>query len=96
MQLADLLEGFMDNIQEDGRIGATHISLYVSLLYFWQQNQFENPLRINRREVMKGAKIFARHTYNQRINELCRYGYILYQPSSDPRQCSLVTLNAFN
>ena len=42
---------------EDNRIGATHISMYMALLYLHNQNGLANPVSITRGTVMELAKI---------------------------------------
>ncbi len=84
MEIFQPLTGFFEAIESDVRIGGTHISLYFALLHKWNLNQSENPFLIARDELMKTAKINARHTYNKCMNELDKYGYIKYTPSSNP------------
>ena len=81
----------MHSIEHDPRIGATHISLYLSLLYT-QHQQSQNPITIKRPDIMRLAKIHSRHTYNICMNQLHEYGYIKYQPSSNPFEGSTVYL----
>lgn len=85
------LTEFYEAIVNDGRISATHISLYVALLHQWNSNKGDDPVIINRENVMKVAKI-SRRTYNRRIKELQDYGYIQYIPSSNPFSGSVVYL----
>ncbi len=91
MELFEPLTEFYETIADDGRISATHISLYIALLQQWNLNEGKNPVIINRKSIMKAAKI-ARRTYNRRINELQKYGYIQYIPSSNPFSGSIVYL----
>jgi hypothetical protein len=91
MELFEPLAEFYETIADDGRISATHISLYIALLQQWNLNDCKNPIIIHRESIMKVAKI-SRRTYNRRINELCKYGYIQYVPSSNPVSGSTVYL----
>ncbi len=91
MQLFEPLTEFYETIADDGRISATHISLYIALLQQWNLNGGKNPVVLNRESIMRAAKI-ARRTYNRRINELQEYGYIQYIPSSNPFSGSMVYL----
>lgn len=93
MQPFEPLIAFYDAIADDVRITTTHISLYMALLRQWNLNQGENPITISRDNIMKMAKINARHTYNKCINGLHEYGYIKYIPSSDAFSGSRVYLN---
>jgi hypothetical protein len=82
---------FINAIEDDSRIGATHISIYMVLLYQFEHYQ-RNPFTIKREEIMFRAKIHARHTYNVCMNQLHEYGYIKYHPSSNPNEGSQVYL----
>lgn len=84
---------FYKAIADDERINTTHISLYMALLQQWNLNQDKNLITITRANIMKMAKISARHTYNKCINELQEYGYIKYVPSSNANSGSSVYLN---
>lgn len=82
MELKTIWKTFYQKIEEDPRIGTTHISLFMALLHI-SQSKGENPVHFKRQEVMRNAKISARHTFNRCINELSVYGYICYQPSKN-------------
>ena len=84
MEVFKPLTDFYETIDDDPRISVTHVSLYLALLQKWNLNNCKNPVVIIRAEIMKSAKISARHTYNKCINELTNYGYIRYFPSADP------------
>ena len=86
------MTAFYEAIANDARIHTTHISLYMALLQQWNLDQGKNPITINRDNIMKAAKISARHTYNKCINGLHEYGYIKYIPSSDAFSGSSVYL----
>lgn len=93
MEIFQPLSDFYRAIEEDAKINSTHISLYFALLQKWNLDQSKNPFMIARDELMKTAKINARHTYNKCMNELDEYGYIKYTPSSNPVMHSTVYLN---
>ena len=100
MQLADNISiqmqtavcSFFDDIQEDARISAVHISLFMALLHISLIDGGTNPVKSNRQRLMKAAKISARQTFNQRINELHLYGYIFYHPGPNQFRPSLIYL----
>lgn len=94
MEVFQLMVNFYKVAGADGRIGPTHISLYMALLYRWHLSGGQNPILISRDGVMKAAKIYARGTYNKGMRELHCYGYIRYQPSSHPFLGSTVWINA--
>ena len=81
---------FYKAIADDARIGATHISIYIAILQQWNLNDGINPIKVQRASIMKDAKINARYTYNKCINELQNYGYIIYEPSSNQFEPSVV------
>jgi replication initiation and membrane attachment protein DnaB len=92
MELFPPLSGFYKAIEEDVRIGTTHISLYMALLQQWNLTGGNNPLSIERLAIMKAAKINARYTYNKCMNNLQEFGYITYLPSTNQFTNSTVYL----
>lgn len=93
MELFPPLTAFYNTISRDARIGTTHISLYMALLQQWNLNNGENPILIERDEVMKAAKISSRHTYNRCINDLHNYDYIIYNPSVNSSVATKIIIN---
>lgn len=85
----------MTKISEDGRLNATHVSLYISLFTLWNQNRFENPISINRQEVMKMSKIGSKNTYHKCLRELSEFQYFEYLPSNNPLKGSLINMYNF-
>ncbi len=59
MDFDSVLYGFMDKVGEDHRIGPTHISLFLAILYFYQKQEYAMPVYVYRKELMKQAKISA-------------------------------------
>ena len=94
MELFPPLTEFYKAIEDDLRIGATHISLYMALLQQWNLNGGNNPVLICRPAIMNAAKISSRHTYNKCINSLHEYGYIVYEASVNPLVCSKAYLKS--
>ena len=92
MELFPPMTGFYEAIENDVRIGTTHISLYMALLQQWNLNGGLNPVIITRATVMKAAKIYARYTYNKCMNNLQEFGYIAYIPSTNSFSSSTVYL----
>ena len=84
------LTSFFSAIKEDPCIGATHISLYMALFQFYNLNEFQNPVKITRADVMKTAKINGLATYHKCMKDLVEFGYIQYEPSFNPATRSLV------
>ncbi len=83
MELFPPLTGFYTAIDDDARINKTHIGVYMALMQQWNIMGGKNPFPIQRKVIMKRAKISARYTYNKCLNNLQEYGYIKYLPSSN-------------
>ena len=86
------LTSFYEAIQDDPRIGATHISLYMALFQLYNLNGFRNPIHISRKRVMETAKISGLATFHKCIKDLSAFGYIQYLPSYKPAISSQVNL----
>ncbi len=92
MEELQLLTDFYETIAEDARIGVTHTCLYIALLHEQSLCAGQDSIYINRHTLMKKVKI-SRRTYNRCMHELREYGYIQYEPSSNPLVGSRVFLN---
>ena len=88
----EAINNFYETIAEDNRIGYSHISLYITLLYFIHDGPLNNTLHIYRNKIMQTARM-SRRTYNKCMRELVDYGYLKYEPSSNPARGSKVILN---
>ena len=75
------LNQFLSAVRSDGRIGPSHISLFISILQYAEDNQGHNPVYVFSKELMPLAKISGTATLNKNIRELHQYGYIRYIPS---------------
>ncbi len=83
---------FLKEAEDNPCIGATHISLYVSLLATYFHEPLPGTALIRREEIMLKAKIRSRETYHKCIRELHLYGYILYEPSYKPGESRISIL----
>lgn len=92
MEGLEAINNFYETIADDNRIGYSHISLYVALLYYIQDKPLQNPLHIYRNKIMQTARM-SRRTYNKCMRELVDYGYLKYEPSSNPARGSKIILN---
>jgi hypothetical protein len=90
MESGEYLQKFYKAIQADGRIGPVHISMYIGLLYLFQQQGYVNPVHIFSRDVMPLAKISGIATYYRTLKELNKYGYVKYISTYDRVLGSLV------
>jgi len=86
------LTSFFNAIQEDNRIGMSHISIYMALFQLYNLNDFQNPIEITRSLVMRVAKITGLATYHKCMKDLTEFGYIHYKPSFNPAIPSQVAL----
>jgi hypothetical protein len=84
------LTDFMNAVSEDPRMGPTHVSLFLAILYFYKKQKFQSPISIYSKELMKQAKISSGGTYHRCIQELSEYGFIRYIPSYNPMLGSLI------
>jgi hypothetical protein len=73
-----------------------HISLYIALFRFWNQNRFVNPLSVYRTDLMKAAKIGSVNTYGKCLKQLDSWKLIRYFPSHNIYQLSQFHVFAFD
>src|SRR5688500_4220869 len=92
MILVKQLSAFYGKVEDDKRIGVTHISLYMALFQMWTLQNCESPMAITRDKLMPIAKRCGRGTYHKCIEDLEAYGYIEYKPSPRSFSKSLVWL----
>lgn len=86
------LTAFFNAIREDNRILPSHIAVYMALFECWNQRKFQNPVPIQRREIMTIAKINGLATYHRCIRDLHQFGYIRYIPSYNAALSSQVVI----
>lgn len=89
------LNGVFEQFSKDNRLNPTHISLYVALFQFWNNNYFRDEFYINREEIMTLSKIGSKSTYHRCIKELSHWKYILYTPSHNPFKGSRIKMFNF-
>lgn len=82
----------MDKIENDARIGPTHVALYMAFYDLWLENNQVDSVDLAVSQVMKKAKILARSTYVGAIRDLHQWGYLVYQPSYNNRIRSRIRL----
>lgn len=92
MKMATPLSIFLCKAQEDEVISPVHISLFTTIVQCWASGGRMNPIVITRKKLMTMSKIQSTSTYHKCIKDLCRSGYITYQPSFNPSG-SLIFLN---
>jgi hypothetical protein len=90
------LTAFLQKVKSDNRLNSSHVSLYLALFHYWNINMFENPLSVNRAQMLELSKIGSQHTYYKCLKELHLFGYIRYIPSHHPSKGCLVSLCTFD
>jgi hypothetical protein len=86
------LRGFYQRIADDKRLNTTHISLYITLFFFWNNKRFPKEFYVNREEIMSFSKIGSKTTYHKCIKELHAWKYITYIPTKNPFRSSKVKM----
>ncbi len=74
------LTDFFKAIEQDARVGVSHISLYCALFQL-AILQESDTVYFNSYELMGMAKISGSATYHRCMKSLHEYGYIMYRPS---------------
>ena len=77
------LQAVVEQFNLDDRLSPWHISLYHALFHSWNDNLLENPVSINRNELMKMSKIGSVNTYTKTLKELSQWEYLSYEPSKN-------------
>lgn len=83
---------FMEAIQNDGRIGATHIAIYAAIWLFWLECDKPESILVYARQIMPKAKIRASSTYYGCLMDLRCFGYLQYEPSYNRNKPSRISL----
>jgi hypothetical protein len=79
-------------IADDPRVTVWHISLYTCMLNLWEQNGFQKQVKVSRKLLMAGAHFGSITTYHKCIIQLKDLGYILYVPTYDSYQGSVIEI----
>lgn len=88
-----ILKRFQQGITNDPRICPAHISLFLAILQFHEQQG--KPISASKKQIVVAAKI-SETTYHRCIHQLHEYGYIRYMPSFDPKQASSIYISRSN
>ncbi|KJD36445.1 hypothetical protein PW52_04605 [Tamlana sedimentorum] len=92
MNYIKLLNAAFERFYFDDRLNPTHISLYMALFQEWNSSRFMNEFYVNRRELMRVAKIGSKSTYHRCIVELDSWQYLSYFPSKNPYKGSKIKM----
>lgn len=79
-------------IADDPRVNVWHISLYTFILSLWQKSGYKKQLKVSRKQLMKGAHFSSITTYHKCISKLKELEYIIYRPTYDAYQGSIIEL----
>ncbi|HCE53616.1 MAG TPA: hypothetical protein DER05_00880 [Lutibacter sp.] len=79
------LNTFFQNLSQDKRFNATHVSMYVVLFYQWNNARFSDEFYINRNEIMSLSRIGSKGTYHKCLKDLHEWQYLEYLPSYNPQ-----------
>lgn len=86
------LESFLKRAAEDFRLLPTHLSLFMAIFYYSEDDDPHASFRVTRRTLMQFARIKSIATYHKCIKELVDFKYITYLPTYDTYQASRVTI----
>lgn len=96
MDSLKLLSVFFESIENDFRIGSTHIAVFAALVEFWVQKGMINPIQAYSIEIQKIAKIVSPKTYHKCMRELDNYGYLIYVPTKNKNKRSSIYFHLQN
>lgn len=86
------ISGYFERLATDQRLFSSHIALFAALFYFSDNENPCLPFQVSRPKLMRFSRIKSIATYHKNISELCRYGYIEYNPSWHPLKGTRVRL----
>lgn len=93
MNYIKLLNAAFEKFYFDDRLNPTHISLYMALFQEWNSSRFADELYVNRRDLMRVAKIGSKSTYHRCITDLDAWLYLSYFPSNNPYKGSKIKMS---
>lgn len=92
MNYIKLLNAAFEKFYFDDRLNPTHISLYMTLFQEWNSCRFMDEFYVNRRDIMRCAKIGSKSTYHRCIVDLDAWQYLSYYPSNNPYKGSKIKM----
>lgn len=93
MNYIKLLNGAFEKFFFDDRLNPTHISLYMALFQEWNSSRFADEFYVNRRDLMRCAKIGSKSTYHRCVTDLDSWLYLSYFPSNNPYKGSKIKMS---
>ncbi len=92
MNYIKLLNAAFEKFYCDDRLNPTHISLYMALFHEWNSSRFAEEFYVNRRDLMRCAKIGSKSTYHRCVTDLDSWNYLTYFPSNNPYKGSKIKM----
>ena len=92
MNYIKLLNAAFEKFYFDDRLNPTHISLYMALFHEWNSHRFTSEFYVNRRDLMRVAKIGSKSTYHRCVTDLDLWKYVTYYPSNNPYKGSKIKM----
>ena len=93
MNYIKLLNAAFEKFLFDDRLNTTHISLYMALFQEWNSSRFADEFYVNRRDLMRCAKIGSKSTYHRCVTDLDSWLYLCYFPSNNPYKGSKIKMS---
>jgi len=93
MNYIKLLNAAFSTFFFDDRLNPTHISLYMALFQEWNSSRFADEFFVNRRDLMRCAKIGSKSTYHRCVTDLDTWNYLTYFPSNNPYKGSKIKMS---
>ena len=93
MNYIKLLNAAFEKFFFDDRLNPTHISLYMALFQEWNSSRFAYEFYVNRRDLMRAAKIGSKSTYHRCVTDLNSWNYLTYFPSNNPYKGSKIKMS---
>ena len=93
MNYIKLLNASFEKFYFDYRLNPTHITLYMALFQEWNSSRFADEFYVNRRDLMRAAKIGSKSTYHRCVTNLDSWLYLCYFPSNNPYKGSKIKMS---
>jgi hypothetical protein len=96
MNLIEQNNSFFEIIDYDKRLNSTHISMYYTLMNYWNKSKFKQIFYIFRNDVMFKSRIGSTNTYYKCLRDLESWGYLKYFPAKNGRSFSYIQMTPLN
>jgi hypothetical protein len=95
MNLFSQFSAFYEVVAVDNRLKHYHISLYITILHFWNKNRYGEDIILHRETTLNHSKIGSSHTYYNSLRNLHDWGYIEYFPKKIGENVTKIRLILF-